>query len=311
MQVPSDWRELIIVHTAMERGLIKALGSGPRSAEEVAALTHNDQRAVWNILEALVATGYLKRVDRGYELTPEAHAFFLEPGAPGFRRHSLEHSFELLRRWQYLPQVVAEGKPAPRPEPPRSLASFLGAMDDNARESADQVVDSCLERVPAGPRVLDLGGGPGTYSRHFAEKGAQVTMQDQPDTVELVKATFCLDLGIEFFPGNFMEELPTGPFDLALLFNICHTYGPDENINLIRKVARVLDPGGVIAILDFFRGYSLWAAYFGVNMLVSTQSGGAWTEDQYREWVSQAGFKDIQVRDIPQRESQLLTAVLG
>jgi predicted nucleotide-binding protein (sugar kinase/HSP70/actin superfamily) len=43
-------------------------------------------------------------------------------------------------------------------------------------------------------------------------------------------------------------------------------------------------------------------------MLVSTQSGGTWTEEQYRKWLKDAGFRDIEVLDLDDKEKQIITA---
>jgi hypothetical protein len=47
---------------------------------------------------------------------------------------------------------------------------------------------------------------------------------------------------------------------------------------------------------------------FAVNMLASTESGGTWTEAQYREWLNDAGFSGIEVIDLDGIEKQLITA---
>jgi hypothetical protein len=47
-----------------------------------------------------------------------------------------------------------------------------------------------------------------------------------------------------------------------------------------------------------------------VNMLASTQSGGTWTEEQYRTWLKDAGFTNIEVLYLADKEKQLITAFL-
>ncbi len=41
---------------------------------------------------------------------------------------------------------------------------------------------------------------------------------------------------------------------------------------------------------------------FGVNMLARTEGGNTWTEAEYREWLHDAGFCDIEVTDLSERE---------
>ena|SRR5436190_19977354 len=87
--------------------------------------------------------------------------------------------------------------------------------------------------------------------------------------------------GISAVGGDFNEELPEGPFDAAYLGSVSHIYGSEENQALMKKVAESLAPGRLIAIRDFVRGISKGAALFAVNMLVNTESGNTYSEEQY------------------------------
>ena len=71
-----------------------------------------------------------------------------------------------------------------------------------------------------------------------------------------------------------------------------------------------MHPGGLIAILDFVRGQSESAALFGINMLVNTAAGGTWTEEEYRDWLTSAGFIEFEMLTLGARDQQLLLARL-
>jgi hypothetical protein len=99
--------------------------------------------------------------------------------------------------------------------------------------------------VSQNPHILDVGDGPGTYAEAFTEGGAQVTVFDLPEVVELMKEH--LDAaGISAVGGDFNEVLPEGPFDTAYLGSVSHIYGPKENLTLIKRVTGSLYPGGLI-----------------------------------------------------------------
>jgi hypothetical protein len=36
-----------------------------------------------------------------------------------------------------------------------------------------------------------------------------------------------------------------------------------------------------------------WAALFALNMLVATEGGGTYSEEEYRHWLQQAGFQTV------------------
>jgi hypothetical protein len=67
----------------------------------------------------------------------------------------------------------------------------------------------------------------------------------------------------------------------------------------------------MIAIEDMFRGRSPMAEMFAVNMLANTEDGSTYTEKQYREWLTDAGFGKIEVIDLAQKSKQLITTFLG
>lgn len=73
-------------------------------------------------------------------------------------------------------------------------------------------------------------------------------------------------------------------------------------------MARVLVPGGLIAIRDFVRGQSREAALFAVNMLVNTEYGNTYSEEEYRGWLATAGFEDTEMLPIPGRDTHLILA---
>lgn len=132
-----------------------------------------------------------------------------------------------------------------------------------------------------------------------------MTVFDLPEVVELMKEHLAA-AGISVVGGNVNEGLPDGPFDAVYLGSVSHIYGPEDNRTLIKRVARSLSPGGLIAIRDFIRGVSKGAALFAVNMLVNTESGNTYSEEQCREWLSAAGFEEIEVLPLPGRDTHFL-----
>ncbi|MDQ3795627.1 MAG: methyltransferase, partial [Actinomycetota bacterium] len=61
-------------------------------------------------------------------------------------------------------------------------------------------------------------------------------------------------------------------------------------------------------IRDFVRGLSKGAALFAVNMLVNTESGNVYAEEDYKGWLSAAGFQEVEVHPIPARDTHFILA---
>lgn len=283
---------------AVKAGLLEALKAGPRSVGELAAALGLDPRATWVVLEALVELGYCVRDGEAFALSDEARRMLYDESDPAYADFSFMHTYELLRSWLALPEVLRSGRPVPRGRDPVRRRYYIAAMRHNAKAYAPAVADLCLAGLQPPVRVLDLGGGPLTFAEEFARRGAAVVVLDVPDVVEIMAPHAAREPRITMVAGDFNVALPPGPFDVAYLGNVTHIYGETENRTLFCRTAAVLRPGGRIAIADFIRGINPRAALFAVNMLVNTENGGTWTLDQYRTWLREAGFSDPELREV-------------
>lgn len=306
-----DWQEFLLVAGALKAGIFEALADKALSANELAGRMGYNRRATEIVLEALSDTGYLLKEGDLFGLSVQTRKLFVDKASSDYAANSFLHSWSLVKRWLTIPDVLKTGKPTERKRTPEELAYFIGAMDEGSRDTAADIVKLCLEQAPEAKSVIDVGGGPGTYARLFAQHNTEVTLFDLPDVIDLIHEEFREQKFITLIGGDFTLSLPAGPFDLAFLGNICHIYGPEKNISLFKRVAQVLNPKGTIAILDFVRGYSPRAVLFAVNMLVNTESGGTWTEKEYRTWLTESGFQNFRLWDIEERAAQLILAQLG
>ena len=303
------WQEAVVLGCAKREGLLEAVAIGSRSASEVAKELGLSPRAVYALLSALAELGVLAEDGGKFRLLEEHRRPLLDRSHPDYAGGLVVHRFELIRKWGQMPEILKTGSQM-EDEPaqgPGGKETFIYSMRRLAKPGARAVANILLPRLPEDPHILDVGGGPGTYAEAFAEGGAQVTVFDLPEVVELMRKHFDA-AGISAVGGDFNEGLPEGPFDAAYLGSVSHIYGPEENLALIKRVAYSLAPGGLIAIRDFVRGLSKGAALFAVNMLVNTESGNTYSEEEYRGWLSATGFEGIEVLPIPERDTHLILA---
>ena len=303
------WQEAVVLGCAKQEGLLEAVADGSRSAEEVANKLGVNPRAVYALLSALAELGVLVEDRNRFRLLEEHRGPLLDRSHPDYAGGLVVHRFELIRKWGRMPEILKTGSPIEdEPEQgPEGKETFIYSMRRLAKPGVQAAAELLLSRLPKNAHILDVGGGPGTYAEAFAEGGALVTVFDLPDVVELMKDHLTA-AGISAVGGDFNEGLPEGPFDAAYLGSVSHIYGPEENQALIQRVAGSLAPGGLIAIRDFVRGMSEGAALFSVNMLVNTESGNTYSEEQYRGWLSAVGFEGIEVLPIPERDTHFILA---
>lgn len=285
-------------------GLLEALERGGGDVEKLAGELGLDPRGVWTVLEALTSLGYVEK-NRDYRLSLKGQKLARKMGF-------LPHLMGLLKSWFDLPAVLKNGCPRKTEFEGEELEAFIAAMASRPERVLEEAVAICTSKMDlSGKKVLDLGGGPGRYSRKFRDAGARATLFDTPEVIDLIKERYDVS-GLKLIKGDFTtSDFPGGlqGFDLVYLGNICHAYPPEENRELLEKVKSVLKPGGLVAVEDFVRGRSPSAAMFAVNMLVNTEKGGTWTEEEYRSWLEGAGFQGIEVFDLAEGESQLITAI--
>lgn len=111
--------------------------------------------------------------------------------------------------------------------------------------------DIVLEMTPAKPgRVLDIGAGPGVFTRQLLDRGASCWVVDlSPLMVATARRQFAGEASAMFIVGD-IDRLPfaDGSFDVALCVGVLQ-YLPSLDLAL-RELARVVAPGGKI-ILTF------------------------------------------------------------
>ncbi|MBU2509849.1 methyltransferase [bacterium] len=288
-----------IMLTAIELDLFSAIGSGA-TAVEAAGKIGAHPRATEKLMNALTALEIMEKEGDLYKNSPLA-AKFLAKGSEFDSRMSSMHAVGLWHSWSTLTDCVKKGtsvnleKRKERDE--NATRAFIAAMHKNASFRARQVIRMInLEGVD---HVLDLGGGSGAYSIAFVKEkpGIKATIFDLAPVVSLAKnyiAEAGISENVEFVAGDMKEDSLGNGYDLVWISAICHMWGPDENLALMQKVYKALNPGGRIVIQDFILNDEGTAprmgAVFAMNMLVNTKAGSSYSQKEYIDWLTVAGF---------------------
>lgn len=303
--------KLVLVGSAHRAGIFEALSE----ENDIAALKQflsADERALFIVLEALCTLGYIHKEQDRYIISEKARSLFLEQGED-YVGGALPHFLDIMKAWLDLPGII-KGAKSDREEP--DVGAFMNAMASRPDKVVEEAVEHCLKKKKDARNVLDLGGGPGKYAKAFVDRGLTAVLYDLPDTIDYVKTQFGLGkiknlkLKKGDFTNEFVNEFAGEQFDIIFMGNICHIYSEKENRKLIMRAGKMLGSGGMMAIEDMIRGRSPMAEMFAVNMLANTEEGNTYTEEQYTEWLNDAGFKNIVVFDLEEKDNQLITAFL-
>lgn len=300
-----DHEERLLLWAAREMGVLEALLTEAGTPKEVADATGVTERAARIVVRALSDYGYVEHVGDDYEPTNRALGFLTKTDVRSIG--SAPHALDTLSQWFALPETMETGEVPDRPE--NWTRNFMGAMASVDARTVRASVTAAEHARPRPERVLDVGGGPGTFSREFVRRGADATLLDRPEVIEVVSPLLESE-PVDLVSGDALEELPSG-FDLVFCSRITHVFGPEENRRLFGNCYEALSPGGAVVCTDFVRGRSSRAPAFAVNMLAQTENGDTYTEEEYRDWLIEAGFERAEIREIPGTGMQAIVGHTG
>ncbi len=306
LEISGNYWESCTLHAGVKLDLFTAIGGSQLTNEEIAQKLNVDKRGVTMLLNAFSAMNLLVKKDDKYSNTP-ASASFLSKDSPQYIGYIIMHHHQLMDSWLKLNRAVKTGTPV------RTRASysskewrenFLMGMFNMAMNLAPRLVN--IIDLSKRCRLLDLGGGPGTYAIHFCLKNPKLkaTVYDLPTTRSFARQTiekFGLTGRINFMGGNYVEESIEGVYDVAWLSHVFHGQGPEDCQKIILKTVSALEPGGMIIIHDFILNNTmdgpLFPALFSLNMLLGTAHGQSYSEKHIMDMLASAGVKKI--RRIP------------
>lgn len=292
--------------TALELDLFTAVGDGA-SAEQAGARIDASTRATAMLLNALVALGLLSKSGDTYKNTPESGRFFVQ-GSKDNHRNGLLHNANIWHRWSTLTEAVRRGgsMPIDRARTPEWTKDFIAGMQHHAKDRAPHVV-SALGTANV-RRILDLGGGSGIYSIAFAQANPEVKCEilDLPDVVPLT-SEYVNRAGVQsqvsIRAGDMLHDDFGSGYDIVMLNAICHMFSEEQNRHIFRRARAALAPNGRLVVQDFIlnpdKTGPLHAVLFSINMLVGTESGASYSEQEYIDWMRGAGLSDVRRIKLP------------
>jgi SAM-dependent methyltransferase len=283
-------------------GVFTALHDERMNLDDVAGKIEADLRGAEYLLNGLAAMGLLVKDGTHYTNSPEALEF-LSRGSKKYMGHIILHHHHILDGWAQLDQAVKNGAPVQKRSYGEEVEreSFLMGMFNLAMGIAPRLASQV--DLSGRTRLLDLGGGPGTYAIHFCQANPALTavIFDRTTTEPFARKTvaqFRLSERIDFAGGDFnLDPIGGGPYDVAWLSHILHSNSPEECQQIINKTVEVLQPGGSILIHEFIlentRDAPEFAALFSINMLINNPGGRSYSEGELEAMLSNAGVKDI------------------
>ncbi len=268
---------LQLIATALELGLLDALGEGPVSTEQLAGrLGGIDQELLAAYLRVLAAGGLITG-ESAWRLTPLGGAVLGDDvvratyeGFGGYHTELYRDLPALLRGGPGRRDTVEQGE---------VIARLSAAIYPLIR---DLLVRTVKKRRPR--RVLDIGCGAGLYLAVMLEAAPDATgigVDADPDAAALARRTLTerglADRGsveavdIQELLGTGRAGALTDEIDLVLLANVIYYVPVEERVELLRAVARHLTPGGALVVVTTMAGPQLFSRH--LDLVLRAQQG--------------------------------------
>jgi SAM-dependent methyltransferase len=307
----SAFYESCVLFTASDLGVFAKLAEiGPADAPTMASALKLDERGVRLLLDACVAIDLLQKDGTRYINTPES-SIFLVPGSPGDLSGAIRYNRDVYPAWGKLRDFVKTGKPVENPEfhlgeDPERTRIFVMSMHHRALGMGRALIGELDLR--GCKTVLDVGGGPGTYSMLIAQAnpGVMCTVLDLPEIVRIADELIGqqdLQGRVKTLAGDYRSTPFPGGYDMINFFGVLHQEAPASILSLFRKAFASLNPGGVVNVMDMMTDAThtrpKFSALFGVNMALTTENGWVFSDMELKHWLQEAGFTDCTVRPLP------------
>lgn len=312
-----NFMECRVLLTGAELNIFKHL-TEPAASRDIAQNQGWHERPLTVLLDALTAMGLLIKTGSRYQADPDLLPY-LRPDSQQSVLPMIRHAATIWKNWSNLTHIVTETGGVEEPpasfNDPEDRKAFIGAMHVVGRQIAPEIVKA----IPpdSAQRLLDVGGGSGTYTLAFLEAHPDMsaTLFDLPDVVEMARERITeagLMHRVTLAAGDFYKDpLPPG-HDLAILSAIIHMNSAEQNLALYQKIFDALVPGGRIVIRDHVMQPDKTApksgALFAINMLVGTPGGGTYTYAEIETSLAAAGFEKVQLLQEADRMMGLVQA---
>lgn len=303
------WASSILL-TANRLGVFSAIGSGEVTVEALARELGLSAYPLDNFLDALLALGFLEKRGAAYANAPLSRTFLVE-GQPAYLGEALRYSDDLYPVWGKLEQTLRTGEPAlPHDailgDDAQKTRHFVLGMHNRALGMGQSL--AMLLDLSGRKRLLDVGGGPATYSCLLAKRNPGLTSRsmDLPAVVAIARTIiegFGMSERVEAIVGDYHQESYPGGNDVVLCSGMFHRETAEDCRAILRKSFAALEPGGLVVVHDVLcnadKSGPPFALLFGINMALTAKYGTVHSSEQVALWMGEAGFVRTAAQPLP------------
>ncbi|TWU26038.1 LLM class flavin-dependent oxidoreductase [Bythopirellula polymerisocia] len=304
-ELATSYTRSCVLFAANKLDIFTLIGGSGRSSGEVARQLAANPRSIERLLDSCTSLGLLSKQAEGYHLTADSRKH-LDRSSPNSIADWVAHWADMMVKgnWQELAELVRAGKPLDldwskfgfdnrRP----SIQNWIDGMHQMALAGHADIV-SKVEPLNGAAKLLDVGGGPGTYSivmcRHYPELQATVLDSTEVSDVgcEIVRREG-LDGRVRFRIGDFCTENLQENYDVILLSNVLHMVDEPGAMAMLKNAHRHLTEQGILLVQEWMVSddgtASTLSTLFNLHMLINP-NGDLYRWGQLRQMIEHAGF---------------------
>jgi SAM-dependent methyltransferase len=301
------------IMVATRLGIFDALDGSGLSAGELASRCGMAPDAAPKLLNALVASRYLRFREDRYYLTRISRKWLRADSPYSVRDKVLFEFFE----WSMVEGVEAFIRTG-------RAQDLHGGSDNAERWSAYQkamralsglAAPEIVSRTPMPPSpqtMLDIGGSHGFISVAMCRRypTLRAVVLDLPPAVQQAASILARenmgDRVVHRAGDALADELGASEWDFIYVSQLVHHFDEATNRQFVHRMARALKPGGHVVLAELIRperpgGSGQAGALLDLYFALTSQSG-TWSIDEMSGWLRDAGLtvkRPIQLRTVP------------
>lgn len=293
---------------------------GKRTVQEIALEISVYNKALEIILDIFVSIGLIKKISNDIYFVDED----IRPLLVSYSKNSF---IPLIKLENYLSEkhtaksmlreVMLNGKGYDlfNQNSKENQEKLYGqAMDHGSKYSSICVARELLS-IKDG-RVLDVGGGIGTYAIQLCKMNKNIVV-DIVDKTEMEKE--CLKNisrnnfknRINLYSGDIRNFSFNVEYDGIILSNVLHLFDEDTNKEIIKKLSSIVKEKGIIVFHDFFLSDDKTSPRVSSLFTLDWLMHGAFFNVNSKDisaWVEQFGLKVIKVRNYENIPTSIIVA---
>jgi hypothetical protein len=310
--------------SAVEMEVFTELAKHPEDLKSLQGRLGLHPRSARDFLDALVALGFLNRVNGKYHNTPETD-LFLDKKKPTYVGGILDMANNrLFGFWNHLTEALRSGSPQNEAKgggeslfaalyaSPARLKEFLSAMTGLSHGANLAIArrfpwKNYQRYVDVGTAQGDLAVQVALANPHLSGLGFDLA-EVEPIFEEYVQQTG-LSGRLQFAQGDFFNA-PLPNTDVVMMGHILHDWNLEEKKMLIRKAYDAVPGGGALivyeSIIDDDRSKNAFGLLMSLNMLIETPGGFDYTGADCMGWMKEIGFKETRVQHLVGPDSMVV-----